>query len=98
MFFPLRGAARWVLLGEYNTATSNDDITGDAKTAVYEIEERINHPEYKPPKLYNDIALYKLKKNVEFNAYVRPACLHYEPNISNKDAIATGWGHTEWGK
>jgi len=37
-----------------------------------------------------------LERNVEFNIYVRPACLPEE--LSNFDlVIATGWGRVEWG-
>lgn len=43
---------------------------------------------------YNDIALVKLEKSVEFNKFVRPACLNTVRNISYKTAIVTGWGRT----
>ncbi|CAG9791046.1 unnamed protein product [Diatraea saccharalis] len=36
----------------------------------------INHPNYKPPKKYNDIALIELQREVSFTSYVQPACLY----------------------
>uniref|UniRef100_A0A1B6DI71 Peptidase S1 domain-containing protein n=1 Tax=Clastoptera arizonana TaxID=38151 RepID=A0A1B6DI71_9HEMI len=91
------GSVRWVRLGEYNTGTTNDDLNGDAKTTDYEVEQIINHPQSRPPMLYHDVALLKLNKIVAFNAFIRPLCLHDGGNLLNKNAIATGWGHTELG-
>lgn len=64
----------------------------------YEIIQRINHPNYKSPSVYNDIALYKLASKVDFNEYIRPICLQIEHQFPKTYAIATGWGRTEWGE
>ncbi|RVE47614.1 hypothetical protein evm_007711 [Chilo suppressalis] len=57
----------------------------------------INHPDYKPPKKYNDIAIIELKNAVGFDKYVQPACLYTGPDteLSGKKASMTGWGVVE---
>lgn len=63
----------------------------------YEISDRIPHPSYKAPSVYNDIALLKLASTVAFNAFIKPACLYTNRNIlSTLELIATGWGLTEF--
>ncbi|XP_033208181.1 serine protease snake-like [Belonocnema kinseyi] len=61
-----------------------------------DVIERINHPDYKLPSRYNDIALLKLNKPLELNANVRPACLEIAPQPPGKSAIATGFGKTSY--
>lgn len=66
---------------------------------IYEVKTAISHPEYRPPKKYNDIALLETDKPVNFSWLVLPACLHtpneflYEPQVH-----AAGWGYLGHGK
>ncbi|KAG8241718.1 serine-type endopeptidase activity protein [Homalodisca vitripennis] len=92
-----KGLARWARLGDYNIQSKRDDQSGLAQSVEYEIIERINHPEYRSSSVYYDIALYKLKRNVDFTEYIRPICLQTEHQFPKTYAIATGWGRTEWG-
>ncbi|RVE47612.1 hypothetical protein evm_007709 [Chilo suppressalis] len=57
----------------------------------------INHPDYKPPKKYNDIALIELEPGLYFTSFVQPACLHTGSDdvLVGKKAIMTGWGVVE---
>ncbi len=61
----------------------------------YEIEKVINHEQYDKKKVYNDIALIKLKKNVEFTKNVRPACLSYSEIDAGTKLTVSGFGKTE---
>jgi len=61
------------------------------------IVERIKHPNYKAPMRYHDIALFKLDRPLELNSRVRPACLEVNTQISDKSAIASGFGKTSYG-
>lgn len=63
---------------------------------ISDIILRIRHPNYKIPSKYNDIALLKLSKEVQFNLFIRPACLDDSVVASTEHAIATGWGRTEY--
>ncbi|KAG8256003.1 serine-type endopeptidase activity protein [Homalodisca vitripennis] len=92
-----RQSATWVRLGEYNIKVTTDESTGDARPVVHKILRRINHPDYRPPLAENDIALYQLETDVEFNEYIRPVCLQIDTSINRPYAIATGWGNTEYG-
>jgi len=82
--------AKWARLGEldYNSETA------DARPTDYEIVERIIHPNYKSPSLYNDIALFRLERDVHFSAYVRPICLNADNILTPSAVTATGWGKT----
>ncbi|RVE47619.1 hypothetical protein evm_007716 [Chilo suppressalis] len=59
----------------------------------------IKHPNYKPPKKYNDIAIIELKNVVEFGKFVQPACLYTGPDtkLFEEKASVTGWGVVETG-
>lgn len=83
------------MLGEYNKNSKEDDEQGLALPTMYEIKESINHPEYKEPSVYNDISLYRLDRDVVFNEFIRPICLHTDYAVSKPYAIATGWGRME---
>lgn len=57
--------------------------------------EHITHERFKLSVKYDDIALVKLERNVEFNQFVRPACLAETfMDSREKKFIATGWGRT----
>lgn len=82
-------------MGDINL--SPGDNAASSSSQDYEISERIPHPSYKAPSVYNDIALLKLATTVGFNAFIKPACLYTTRNIpSNIKLIATGWGLTEF--
>lgn len=59
------------------------------------------HPNYKPPKYYNDIAILKLSHQAEYSRYVRPICLP-EPGqrmtYVGTHAVLTGWGYLSFGE
>ncbi|XP_075216398.1 venom protease-like [Lycorma delicatula] len=83
------GSAKWIRVGDLDTSTDKED----AKPQDFYIVTRYNHPEYHPPAKYNDIALYKVNKEIEFNQYVRPVCLHqYTSILTHKNIMAAGWG------
>lgn len=83
------------MLGEYNKNSKEDDEQGISLPTLYDIVERINHPEYKEPNLYHDIALYRLDRDVKFNEFIRPICLQTDYALGKSYAIATGWGRME---
>lgn len=89
---------RWARLGELNYKSDTDL----ARPKDYKIIQRVVHPDYQPPSLYNDIALFCLEKEVEFSAFVRPICLNADPYLQStsaepETAIATGWGLIKYG-
>lgn len=94
------GEAKWALLGELNITT--DRNRGDmnmVRPKVYSIIRRFNHPNYRPPSVYNDIALLELNSTVEMSAFVRPACLYtstspFNPKRHIDSTSITGWGLT----
>ncbi|KAG6439401.1 hypothetical protein O3G_MSEX000740, partial [Manduca sexta] len=82
-----------VRLGDQNIDPSVDDGADPIDVPIRKI---LKHPEYRPPKVYNDIALMELATNVEFKASIRPACLWTRSDFgSNTKALATGWGVTD---
>ncbi|XP_068085906.1 serine protease snake [Anabrus simplex] len=83
-----KGPVKWVRLGDVNLSNKNED----ANPQVLNVQERISHPDYKPPSRYNDIAIIKMDKPAKMDAYTRPACLNTRPDIWVKTAIATGFG------
>lgn len=66
-----RGAAKWARLGDLDTG---NDFDG-ARPEVLKIVRRVDHPDYNTVRLYNDIALYKLERDIDLNPHIRPICL-----------------------
>lgn len=62
--------------------------------SIYNVQERFKHNDYKPPSNYNDIALIKLDKKVEFSHLIKPACIYTEKSFDSIKSLilATGWG------
>ncbi|KAB0801696.1 hypothetical protein PPYR_03882 [Photinus pyralis] len=85
------GEPKYIRLGELQIDTNLDD----AQVQDFIIARWINHPRYKQPSHYNDIALVKLSRKVRLNSYARPACLHTSSDIPVPKAVASGWGITE---
>lgn len=86
--YNLRNYALWARLGvlNYLSNTEND------KPKDYQIVQRILHPNYTPHSFYHDIALFRLEKDVEFSAYIRPICLNTDNSLKPSIVTATGWG------
>ena len=42
----------------------------------------------------NDIGVIRLKRPIEFNQYIQPACLPQKPSDIGRRVWATGWGIT----
>ncbi|XP_026813600.1 venom protease-like [Rhopalosiphum maidis] len=83
--------AIWARLGELDYLSINED----ARPTDYRIVERIIHPKYKAYSHYNDIALFRLERDVDFSSYVRPICLNRNHSLTPPAVIATGWGNTD---
>lgn len=59
-------------MGDFDISSSTDE----ADPQDYKVSQIIAHPQYDEVQKYNDIALLRLDKDVEFNKFIRPACLH----------------------
>lgn len=64
----------------------------DSRPVTIKIDAAIAHPDYNRSLIYNDISLLRLVDSIEFNAYVRPACLNTLFTFQDERAITTGWG------
>ncbi|KAF2881995.1 hypothetical protein ILUMI_24176 [Ignelater luminosus] len=97
-----------VRLGEHNVKTA-EDCEGDTPGLGYcsdppvdvEIEEIINHKSFvhDDHKLYADIALLRLKKEVRYTDFIKPICLPLSSEIRSKalsgnKVTVAGWGIT----
>lgn len=81
-----------VRLGDSNLLkTTDDQYAGN-----FEISENIVHPGYNRASHYNDIALIKLNRLIQFNENVRPLCLPVNSDPIRNKLIATGWGRTSY--
>ncbi|XP_037943758.1 serine protease snake-like [Teleopsis dalmanni] len=64
----------------------------DVKEKIYDIAKVIIHPEYNPVLAYNDIALIKLKEQINYDK----ACLCSNQELYLKNLTAIGYGHTSF--
>ncbi|ALC46203.1 CG11841, partial [Drosophila busckii] len=86
------GAVNVVRLGDLDFATETDD----ADPEDFGVQNITEHPDYKYPDLYNDIALLKLDRGVRFNVYKHPACLPFDDGSKADTFTATGWGDVKF--
>ncbi|XP_077290897.1 transmembrane protease serine 9-like [Arctopsyche grandis] len=63
---------------------------------IFNVIEKVIHPEYQPVSVYNDIGLLKMDKKVKYSEKIRPACLHVGNPVNDQKAVATGWGITDF--
>jgi len=97
-----------VRLGEHNLLTDEDCQTLNGRRicspSVFDvsIEEVMIHENYLPQSLnqYNDIALIRLSRKVQFNDFVKPICLQQDKSLTITDLlgmslVVTGFGQTE---
>lgn len=85
-----RGNLNWARLGASNFQTADP-----THVQQFKIVTRIPHPDFKPPIVYNDIAVIALERNVTLNKYVRPICFQVLNDITLTKPVATGWGRNK---
>ncbi|KAH8358734.1 hypothetical protein KR093_002083, partial [Drosophila rubida] len=90
--FSTIGEVNVVRLGELDFATEKDD----AQPEDFGVVKATEHPGFKSPDLYNDIAILQLDREVNFSAYKHPACLPFDDASREENFIAIGWGHTKF--
>ncbi|KAF9818370.1 hypothetical protein SFRURICE_017792 [Spodoptera frugiperda] len=70
-----------------------DPSAQNPEPVIVAIRRIHKHPDYRPPKVYNDIALLELVSDVKFRTEIRPACLWFQQDLrGHEKVIATGWG------
>ncbi|KAA0184094.1 putative serine protease [Hyalella azteca] len=94
-----------VVLGDWRLSTDpdcSDNVCAPERISVL-VEEVVVHPGFNTPTvLNNDIALIRLRSEVNFNQYIQPICLpptnfgRSEVSV-NQTVLAVGWGHTRTG-
>lgn len=90
-----RSNVKVVRLGDHNIRSNADD----KNVQEIPVETIIFNPSFRPPMKYNDIALVKLSRDVNFTPFVRPACLHTSSKVlSGAKVNAIGWGKVNFGE
>ncbi|XP_045501892.1 chymotrypsin-2-like [Colias croceus] len=59
---------------------------------VYNVTKIINHEDYNPGTISDDISLLKIAGEISFNSKVALIALPDEPTQPNTDSVLTGWG------
>ncbi|XP_077290816.1 uncharacterized protein LOC143914464 isoform X2 [Arctopsyche grandis] len=72
-----------------------EDMDKHTPEFLFNVIERVVHPNYTSRFIYNDIGLIKLDKTIKYSEKIRPACLHVGNQVNYQKAIATGFGSTE---
>ncbi|XP_077290819.1 uncharacterized protein LOC143914466 [Arctopsyche grandis] len=78
---------KYVKLGDEGTDKHTSEF-------LFNVIERVTHPDFKRNSFYNDIGLLKLDKKIKYSETVRPACLHVGNQVDDLKVIATGWEST----
>lgn len=75
----------------------DENLNGVNPQTTFEIDAIIMHPDYRPPNYYNDIALMRLRTNVEINDMTRPACLWQADTDASTSYQVIGYGAIAFG-
>lgn len=79
-------------LGDYDLVETNDY----ASPETFRVAEIISHPDFSGMGFYNDVALLKLERDVEYNRFISPICLPTGRNKQNTFVgtfpTVIGWG------
>ncbi|XP_023166144.1 serine protease snake-like [Drosophila hydei] len=86
------GEINVVRLGELDFDSDQDD----AEPEDFGVRNTTEHPDFKYPVLYNDIALVELDRGVRFSVYKHPACLPFNDGERYSSFVAAGWGQTSF--
>ncbi|XP_028893738.2 serine protease snake [Zeugodacus cucurbitae] len=87
-----RGEVNIVRLGELDFSRESDD----ARPEDFRVRRYLEHKDYNPATIYNDLALIELERAVRFDAYKHPACLPTTSGEEFKKMVAIGWGSTRF--
>lgn len=63
------------------------------KSKPISIDRVYHHPEYNDMLHFNDIALIKLARPIEFNNEISPICLPSADLVKFNNLVISGWGH-----
>lgn len=77
-----------VRLGDLNLIARESDLP----EMDVPVEQFISHENYNPRTKHNDIAVVRMRRNVEFSKKLRPACLAQIETPLKEKATASGWG------
>jgi secreted trypsin-like serine protease len=78
---------------EFQVMVGEHDWNSDHGSEVmHDVSRVIAHPDWDTNTLDYDIALFKLKKPVQFGKYVQPACLPSAELPPGTECYITGWG------
>lgn len=91
------GVVKFIQLGNISLLMNINDLRYHK---IYFITQVYKHPNYTPPSNYNDIALLRVDRKVDFTPYIKPACIYNEFNFDKIKKLkieATGWGLTNFG-
>lgn len=62
---------------------------------IVNISKTIYHPDYKSTSYYNDIALLKLDRKINFNEFIQPACLPKTKESLYTNLTSAGWHYID---
>ncbi|XP_047477044.1 proclotting enzyme-like [Penaeus chinensis] len=91
-----------VRLGDHNIFSESDDFISNPQT--YRVQSIRPHPEFISHGFYNDVALLKLDRPVDFTEYILPVCLPSTDmarqsldHMVGQTPSVIGWGSTAYG-
>lgn len=86
-----------IRIGETDLRISKYDVNSNVQQIS--VSNTLTHPLYRPPALYNDVALLYLEEPVQLSPFSRPICLSQSTAASDTPvALLTGWGQLSFGK
>lgn len=84
-----------VRLGEWDTQTTKEFLPHED----YKVVSIVIHPAFRKASLWNDIALLKLDRKVDFKPHIDSICLpNVQQSFDGTECVTTGWGKNAYSK
>lgn len=65
------------------------------KSLLIPVQKRNLYNNYNQTFLFHDVGLLRLKKDIQFHFYLRPACVNVEKDFDETAVVATDWHHQQ---
>ncbi|XP_059056579.1 serine protease snake-like [Achroia grisella] len=81
---PRTGQVKYAAFGVIRSDLKNEEL-------IYNVKRIMRHPDFRPPRQRNDIALLEIDRNIVFSPRIQPACLNVDIEVETDEGSTTSW-------
>lgn len=91
-----------IVAGEHDLNSERDCMSNpvfcNPPPVKVSIDEIFSHPEYNRRTFANDIAVIRVREEIQYDIHIQPICLNFDPYLEvdeSRTLILAGWGRTK---